>query len=248
MVNPNPAQPPAANNPLGPAVQPPMNNPAQPPANNTPAPNAAGIGPKGPPLTEAEVLSYMRQQLGPNKENAQQANKDLGALVKARGTNFMYLYGRVMDNPNSTFPDEISALMLNSDAAGPLSHNYGPPNTKEQLFGTWETNTLGLPTHTYEEDKRITHLELSNAKSGTVSILPGNRYRWQSASGLVEGTWRDARPDEMGDQGGAGIILENAKDGKKWVAYKYRAATAHEYLGLAEVDNRNMRVSATRIQ
>lgn len=51
-------------------------------------------------------------------------------------------------------------------------------------------------------------------------------------------------PEEMGNQGGAVITLENSQDGQK-AASTHRAATVHGCRDLAEVDGRNGRRAAT---
>ena len=52
----------------------------------------------------------------------------------------------------------------------------------------------------------------------------------------------------MADHGGAGVVLENAKNGEPWVAFKYRAGNpGEEWLGLAQVNHRSVREGAVRI-
>lgn len=235
MVNPKAPQP-LSN--IPPLPLPAKKTPAQ-----SPAHNSATAGPGGQPLTETDIEGWLAQQLPGNpfadSSRLQQANKDLAELVKQRGTTFTNL-------------DKVEAALnhygINSTARGPLTHNYGPPNTKEQLFGTWITNKIGLPTHAVEGDYYVTYGEMFAAKTGTVTINSDHSYTWdtQGPQGVIRGRWDDAMPDEMGDQGGAGIILKAAKSGEDWVAYKYRAGTKEEWLGLAEVNRRSIRESAAR--
>ena len=232
-MNPNAPQPQANIPPL------PANNPTQPPANNTPP------GPAGAPLTEDDIEAWLAQKLPGNpfadSPRLQQVNKELGELVKQRGTTFT-------DMKKLNDRNVLGRYGVNSDATGPMTHNYSPPNRKEELFGKWETNKIGLPTHAIVGDYYVTTLELAKAKTGTVTINPDGTYVWDTGTGVIQGTWRDATHDEMADQGGAGVILTNAKSGVDWVAFKYRAGTKEEWLGLAEVDRRSVRESAARIQ
>ncbi len=220
----------------------PANNniPAQPQANNGPPP-----GPNGPPLTEEDIKAWLAQKLPGNpfadSPYLQQVNKELGELVKQRGTTFTDL--KKLNDENI-----LGRYGLNSDATGPMTHNYGPPNKKEELYGQWETNKIGLPTHAVVGDYYVTTLELAKAKTGTVTINPDHSYIWDTGTGVIQGRWEDAKPDEMADQGGAGVILKGAKSGVDWVAFKYRAGTKEEWLGLAEVNRRSVRESAARIQ
>lgn len=232
MANQNPAQPPAAH-------VPPL--PVQPQADNAPA-----VGPAGAPLTETDIENWLAKRLPGNpfadSPNLQLANKELGELVKQRGMAFMY------GDPKTDFAAVLSKYGINSTARGPMSHNYGPPNTKAQLFGKWITNTIGLPTHAVEGDYYVTYGEMFAARTGTVEIKADGTYTWDTfgPQGVIQGRWVDAKPDEMGDQGGAGVILKGAKSGEDWVAYKYRAGTKEEWLGLAEVNRRSVRESAAR--
>jgi len=240
MQNPNPARPPAPNNPQGPAAQPPMNNPAQPPANNAPA-----AGPAGAPLTQDDIRAFVAKKMPANPfadpAYREQVNKELGELVKQRGMAFMY------GDPKTAFAEELASKGIGTTATAPMSHNYGPPNTKEQLFGSWETNKIGLPTHVVEGEYYVTRGEMGTSKTGKVTINADGSYdRETIGQPTMHGFWKDATPDEMGDQGGAGVILKDAKNGVDWVAFKYRAGTKEEWLGLAEVDRRSVRESAVR--
>jgi hypothetical protein len=196
-------------------------------------------------LTEDDIEAWLAQKLPGNpfadSQHLQQVNKELGELVKQRGTTFT-------DTNKLVERNVLGRFGLNADATGPMTHNYGPPNKKEELYGKWETNKIGLPTHAVVGDYYVTTLELAKAKTGTVTINPDHSYIWDTGTGVIQGRWEDAKPDEMADQGGAGVILKGAKSGVDWVAFKYRAGTKEEWLGLAEVNRRSVRESAARIQ
>ena len=219
-----------------------------------PKPGAGGVqggkpaGPDGPPLTEDEILKFLSDRLGTNPfaDSAilQKTKNDLGALIKKRGTAFLH------NSAVSDFGQKISAFGMTSEVTGPLGHNFGPPNTQDWLFGSWVTSKTGLPVHYVEGNKRITWTEIGAANTGKVTINKDGTYIWNtdSAQGVIQGRWHEASVEEMADQGGAGVVLENAKNGEAWVAFKYRASNpGEEWLGLAEVNHRSIREGAMRV-
>lgn len=225
--------------------------PAQPPAPSgaaDPTPLLAAESLAGPPLTEAEILKFITDRIGntPFADSAklQQTKNSLAVLIKKRGTAFLH------DSAISPFGQQISALGMTSEVTGPLGHNFGPPNPLEWLFGSWVTSKTGLPVRYIEGDKIITWLEIGAANTGVVTLNAKGTYVWDtdSAQGILRGKWHVASDAEMGDQGGAGVVLENAKNGVAWVAYKYRAGNPREeWLGLAEVNHRSIREGGQRI-
>jgi len=211
-------------------------------------PLAPATAPAGAPLPEAEILDFLSGRLGttPFADSAklQQTKNDLGALIKARGTAFRHT------SAISDFGQKISAFGMTSEVTGPLTHNFGAPNTQDWLFGSWVTSKTGLPVRYVEGDKLVTWLEIGAANTGTVSITKDGTYRWNtdSAQGVIEGKWHPASPAESGDHGGASVVLEKAKNGEDWHAFKYRAGNpGEEWLGLAEVNHRSIREGAHRI-
>ena len=207
-----------------------------------PTPDAPG----GKPLTEDEIKKFFTDRIpgkwSDNPEQFRQVKAELDNLIKKRGTAFIYNTGL------NDFGTWLSAHGMGYE--GPISHNYGPPNDQNWLFGSWVTSKTGLPVHWVEGDKLITWQEIGAANTGTVTIDQKGTYRWdtKSAEGVIEGKWHAANADELGDQGGAGVVLENAKSGEPWVAFKYRASNpGEEWLGLAEVNRRSVREGAMRI-
>lgn len=205
-------------------------------------------GPDGPPLTEDEILKFLSGRLGSNpfadSNILQKTKNELGALIKKRGTAFLH------NSAVSDFGQKISAFGMTSEVTGPLGHNFGPPNTQDWLFGSWVTSITGLPVHYVEGNKRITWTEIGAANTGKVTINKDGTYVWNtdSAQGVIQGRWHEASVEEMADQGGAGVVLEKAKNGEAWVAFKYRASNpGEEWLGLAEVNHRSIREGAMRI-
>jgi hypothetical protein len=220
--------------------------PAKPANPNPPAPGAGPAAADGAPLTEDDIKKYFVDRI-PGKwsddpEKFRQVKAELDNLIKKRGTAFIYNTGL---NKFGTWLGE-NGMGYN----GPISHNYGPPNNQDWLFGSWDTSITGLPVRWVEGDKLYTWNEIGASGTGRVTINKDGTYRWntKSAQGVIEGKWHAASADEMGDQGGAGVVLENAKNGEPWVAFKYRASNpGEEWLGLAEVNRRSVREGAMRV-
>ncbi len=207
-----------------------------------PAPDAPG----GKPLTEDEIKKFFTDRIpgkwSDNPEQFRQVKAELDALIKKRGTAFIYNTGL------NDFGDWLGAHGMGYN--GPISHNYGAPNDQNWLFGSWDTSITGLPVHWVEGDKLYTWNEIGASGTGRVTISNDGSYRWdtKSAQGVIQGKWHAASADEMGDQGGAGVVLEGAKNGEPWVAFKYRASNpGEEWLGLAEVNRRSIREGAQRV-
>jgi hypothetical protein len=224
-------------NPANPLVIPPL--PLKPVISGATAPG-------GEPLAEDEIKRFILDRVGDrpfdDPAKLRQTILELDALVKKRGTKFLYNTGL------NEFGAWLSAHGFS--AIGPINHNFGPPNDQNWLFGSWVTSKTGLPVQWVEGDRLITWLEIGAANTGVVTIYSNGTYRWQtdSAQGIIVGKWRAATVEEMGDQGGAGVVLEKAKNGVEWVAYKYRASNpAEEWLGLAEVNRRSIREGGIRI-
>lgn len=212
------------------------------PGTDTPA--AAG----GPPLMEEEILKFLQDRLGDNPFadalRLQQAKDDLGALIKKRGTAFRH------NSAISPFAQKVSAFGMTSEVIGPLGKNFGPPNARDWLFGTFVTAKTGLPITYREGDRLMQWSEVGSLNTGTVTINPDGTYVWDtdSAQGVIRGKWHAATPAESGDHGGAGVILEKAKSGTDWHAYKYRAGNPlEEWLGLDNLPERSIREGAMRV-
>lgn len=213
---------------------------------NRPASGTAPTATDGAPLTEAEIKKFFLDRM-PGKwsddpEKFHQVKAELDDLIKKRGTGF------ICNSGLTEFGDWLSAHGMGYN--GPISHNYGPPNTQDWLFGSWDTSKVGLPVHWVEGDKLYTWNEIGVSGTGRVTISKDGTYRWdtKSAQGVIQGKWHAASADEIGDQGGAGVVLENAKNGEPWVAFKYRASNpSEEWLGLAEMNRRPVREGAQRV-
>ncbi len=165
--------------------------PAQPAGTNaTPAkdpPTAAGA-----PLTEDEVLTFLRQRLGtePFADSArlQKTKDELAALIKKRGTAFRH------ESAISPFAQKLSAYGMTSEVMGPLGKNFGAPNPEKWLFGTWVTAKTGLPV-TYRDGSRLMRwTEVGALDTGRLTLRSDGTYEWDthSAQGVLRGKWHSA--------------------------------------------------------
>lgn len=60
------------------------------------------------------------------------------------------------------------------------------------------------------------------AGAGSLTINGNGTYVWrvEPEGKLFKGSWRLATKEEMGYQGGAGVVLQNAVEGSDWIAFK----------------------------
>jgi hypothetical protein len=86
---------------------------------------------------------------------------------------------------------------------------------------------VGGTVDTAPGDGYIYRKNESIAKLGFLTIDAGGTYTWKvepsdPPARYVRGTWRKATAAEMRLQGGAGIVLQNAAEGRDWIAFKYQ--------------------------
>jgi hypothetical protein len=144
-------------------------------------------------------------------------------------------------NPNRPAPGTTPAA---PDGA-PLTENDIKKFFLDRIPGKWSDD----PEKPLQVKAELDNL-IKKRGTGSATISKDGTYRWdtKSAQGVIQGKWHAANADEMGDQGGAGVVLEGAKNGEPWVAFKYRASNpGEEWLGLAEVNRRSIREGAQRV-
>lgn len=194
--------------------------------NNRPekAPVAAAAGTGTGLMTKQEILGYMRTHGYSNGQPKKdpQVCKDLIEQIKRRGVRERLEVGK----------DDLSPIYANgcatfdTDVAQATSYNIGPPTTLDWLKGTWNMTVTGGTVDTAPGDGYIYRRNESFAKLGFLTINANGTYTWKvdpsdPPSKYVHGTWRKATPEEMKLQGGAGVVLQKAAEGRDWIAYKY---------------------------
>lgn len=194
---------------------------------------APGIG--GAPMSQQEVLSFLRERLGAGdpfmNPKREQVLQDLRQEILQRGVNFRY-------HAIGQFADELGKFGALSGVTAPLFENFGPLAKLEWLYGTWDSIKLGSP-------KKNTFF----GKAGFLKISPNGTYEWSTASGVFKGPWRKATAEEMAksDKGGEGIVLLKAKSTADWIVTKRDTEKqGGEGVKISDVANLNTREYAWR--
>ena len=174
--------------------------------------NSGPVTAAGGPLSKAEILGYLEKNLGNNPfgPNRQQVQKDLAALIKARGLNFVF-------QNNDDFSAQLDKKFSpESTVRSPLWANSGPPPKEQEYMGTFKLQVNVNQHHSTDGVYRYTMD--GGANSGSLTVNPDGSYLWNG----VRGRWRSAREDEKRDEGGAAIVLVSAKGGEDWIVYRNR--------------------------
>jgi hypothetical protein len=176
-------------------------------------------------MTKEEILGYMRTNgyVNGRPKKDPQVCKDLIAQIKRRG----------VVEPLQAGKDDLSPIADNgcyssdeTDVGKATEYNIGKPTTIDWLSGTWIMYVVGGTVDTAPGDGYIYRKNESLAKLGFLTIKGDGTYIWKvnpsdPPAKYVKGTWRKATKEEMKLQGGAGIVLEKAAEGRDWIAYKY---------------------------
>lgn len=199
----------------------------------------------GAPMTEQDVLAFLRERLGtgdpfqnPKREAVLQALRE---EVLRRGVAFR-------KQAIGPFANELGKYGALSNVTYAMSNNYGPPATRNQLMGNWRLVKVGATTTVTRGGNLYQRQEYAGL-AGTLNLTAGGDYVWNSPSGLLRGKWRNATPAEMAqsDKGGEGVVLLGAKSGADWLVFR-RTEEGPEGTGIMITDlaTRNLRERGTR--
>ena len=229
-----------------PQPQPQVDNNPQPNGANNPEPqrdNPPGRG--GGVMSQQEVLGFLKGRLGDNPwgPNRQLVLKEFAQEVKGRGVDFHL-------DLNSPFYQELAKMGATSEITFPINDNFGPPNKRDWLFGTWNTE-VNAPAVYFEKGGDLWRRNAQGQKAGSVTINAGGTYSWTLSSGkLVQGSWRPASPEEMKYAGGEGLILKQGRGGFDWIVTKYRDRLPQNrspnWITIAELSTRQEREFGNR--
>lgn len=188
------------------------------------------------PLSKQQIIGYLRANVGtdgahPKKEAI---NAIVVAAIKKRGVNF-----------KSTWQDLPEFMKAGADTTVryALQDNYGAPVPLQWLIGPWELQFTNATGFFASRD--------SAAKMGFVSIEPGHTYIWKIHQDdppnlWIDGKWRDATPEEMKYQGGAGLVLLNGEQHYDWIVHKDQTAESGEWINVADIQTRQVIRSGVR--
>lgn len=232
------AQP--ANLPVTPATLP-VNQPVPNAGNHPQAANAAG-----PAMSVADVINLFAQKIGDPKRLSWPENdrvyEEVAKVIRSRGVNFDF-----KANPSQDLTNAINQYQVNNHVTGALRQNWGPPADLNYYFGGWDMAKVGGETRVrqYVPGYDLVTSE-HGALAGDLKIYKDGKYNWNG----ISGTWRQATPEElaMSDKGGAGLVLQNAKQGahgKDWIVFKH-SMTAGDNIEVADLNYRGVREYAGR--
>lgn len=190
------------------------------PANETPRTVNAGGGGL---MTKQEILGYMKTHGYANGQPKHdlQVCKDLIEMMKQRGVQEPLRAGT---DDLSPINDNGCAGGLNTDVTEASVANLGVPSTINWLAGTWTLTVFGDTVYSAPGDGYIYKQGPKTGTQGSLTISTNGNYIWNDGKGQpVKGTWRNATAEEMKMQGGAGIVLQHAAQGRDWLVFKYQS-------------------------
>lgn len=197
-------------------------------------------------MSQQEVLGFLRSQLGDNPwgPNRARVMAELVRQIKARGLDYHH------SATPSAYYTELSKYGATSEVTRPLGDNYGPPPSRDQLLGTWQTE-VNAPHVYYTKGNELWRRNDQVQKLGSLSINPEGSYSWKSVTGqVIQGSWRLATETEMQTAGGEGLVLQRGKSGFDWIVTKYREATppnmSPDWISIAEITTRQQREFGNR--
>lgn len=196
----------------------------------------ADLGGTGP-LSKQQIVDYLRSRVGtdgphPKKESVSAAVVE---QIKKRGVNFKYSWQDLSD---------FSKAGGDTTVRYALADNFGAPVQMPWLLGAWELQFTNATGFFASRD--------SAAKLGFLSIEPGHTYIWKiheddPATKWIDGKWREATPQEMKYQGGAGIVILNGEQNMDFIVHKDpTAAPGQDWINVADLETRQIRRGGLR--
>jgi hypothetical protein len=171
-------------------------------------------------MTRADVIGYLRAHLpnDPDAPNAEEVRKQLIEEIKQRGVNFHE------KNPGEIYT--VGGYSVANNIPDAINSNLGAPVSQDWLMGRWTMYVMGGTNYYVNTGNGAVISREAVAKLGFLTINPGGTYIWKVEPGdppaqYVKGAWRQATKEEMGFEGGAGIVLQRAADGADWIVMKY---------------------------
>jgi hypothetical protein len=171
-------------------------------------------------MTKEEVLNYMRTHGYANgkPKHDSQVCKDLIELIKKRGVRERLDYGKDDVSPIT----ENGCSYVGTDVIAAVDSNQGAPVAIDWLTGAWKMSIWGINNkYVNLNNGRVTSRDVV-AEAGSLTINGNGTYVWrvEPDGKLFKATWRLATKEEMGYQGGVGVVLQNAAEGSDWIAFK----------------------------
>ena len=185
--------------------------------------HAANIGAGGGLMSKQEILGYMKTHGYANGQPKHdlQVCRDLIEMMKKRGVQEPLRAGT---DDLSPINDNGCAGGLNTDVTEASVVNLGVPPTINWLAGSWTLTVFGDTVYSAPGDGYIYKQGPKTGTQGSLTISTNGSYSWNDGKGQVmKGTWRNATAEEMNMQGGTGIVLQHAAQGRDWLVFKYQS-------------------------
>ncbi len=200
---------------------------------------AGKIGAGGGLMTKQEILGYMKTNGYANGQPKHdlQVCRDLIEMMKRRGVTDALRTGTDDLEPinangcaGATDTDVTEASML----------NQGVPPTINWLAGTWTLTVFGDTIYSAPGDGYIYKQGPKTGTGGSLTISANGTYTWNDRGQVLKGTWRNATAAEMGVQGGAGIVLQRAAQGRDWIVCKFQSRVPNkaERINVEDLESR----------
>jgi hypothetical protein len=171
-------------------------------------------------MSKQEIVDYMKTNGYVNGEPKHdvQVCKDLIELMKKRGVREAVNAGT--DDANVINANGCAGHW-STDVVEASVRNQGPPATINWLAATWILTVFGDTVYSAPGDGYVYKQGPKTGTQGSLTISANGSYTWNDGKGQVlKGTWRNATAEEMQTQGGTGIVLLHAAQGRDWLAYK----------------------------
>jgi len=177
-------------------------------------------------MTKLEISGYLRAHAFVNGQpkNDPQVCKDLIEQIKRRGVKEQF--DQKTDDLSPLNTSRCWYQSTDTNVYDAIDYNIGPPVTINWLSATWNMSVIGGTVDTARGDGYIYRKNESYAKLGFLTINGNGTYTWKvdpwdPPAKYLNGTWRNATKEEMGQRGGAGVVLQKAAEGADWIAFKY---------------------------
>ena len=190
-------------------------------------------------VSQQEILDYISSHGRVNGHYTQDPEvcKEVALAIKARGASFRWSYAGV--EPVTSASCIIGKWPVDSA----VKLNYGPPKQLNWLMGKWSLGIIAPSMDVIRPDGWVWRREEYGVRSGFVRINPDATFVWQifphdPPSKQIRGKWRLATDDEMGLQGGAGIVLLGGESGADWIAFPWAGSANHDMIDVQNLQYR----------
>jgi hypothetical protein len=207
------------------------------------------------PFTLDELIAHLRSiprfedsSIPPEVREA--AHDGLVRLIRTRGVAFPY------DN-------EVESALAREGASPwdwlAVRDNYRVAGTTVLLadasyfLGRWETDIPGQMSNQYIPADTNGEESEDESRKGFIAIDPAGTYVWRafpadSSTRDLQGEWRLASDQEMGDKAGAGLVLMDAVEGADWLVTLWNPDGGEPGMTVAQITARYRTVNYRRIE